>query len=61
MTALRIRSTVRPEQRRARRLRAQYGARLVCVRYRHDTQGKGRYKTVELIEGDWESAALQRA
>ncbi len=63
MTDLRTRSTVRPEQRGAKRLRAQYGDRLVCVCYRYDTQGKRRYKTVELIveEGDWEPSVPKRA
>ena len=28
---------------------AQYGDRLVCVRYRYDAQRKTRFKTVELI------------
>lgn len=56
MTDLRTRSTVRPEQRGAKRLRAQYGDRHARVRYRYDTQGTRRYKTGELIleEGDWD-------
>jgi hypothetical protein len=37
-------------------LLAQYGDRLVCVRYRYDAQRKKRFKTVELIvaERAWE-------
>ncbi len=63
MTALRTRSTVRPEPRGAKRLRAQYGDRLVCIRYRYDTRCKRRYKTVELIveERDWDPSAPKRA
>ncbi len=35
---------------------AQYGDRLVCVRYRYDAHRQKRVKTVELIvdEADWE-------
>ena len=35
---------------------AQYGDRLICVRYRYDVQRKKRFKTVELLvaERDWE-------
>jgi len=35
---------------------AQYGDRLICVRYRYDAQRKERFKTVELLvaECDWE-------
>jgi len=37
-------------------LLAQYGDRLICVRYRYDAQRKKRLKTVELLvaECDWE-------
>ena len=39
-----------------KQLLAQYGDRLVCVRYRYDAQRKKRFKTVELLvaERDWE-------
>ena len=42
--------------RRARSILAQYGDRLICVRYRYDAQRKKRFKTVELLvaERDWE-------
>ena len=35
----------------------------MCVRYRYNTRGKRRYKTVELMveEGDWEPLAPKRA
>ena len=44
-----IGSTVAPGQRGTRKLLAQYGDRLVCVRYRYDAQRRKRLKTVELI------------
>ena len=39
-----------------KQLLAQYGDRLICVRYRYDGQRKKRFKTVELLvaERDWE-------
>jgi hypothetical protein len=46
---MQIRSTVRPGQRGAKKLLAQYGDQLVCVRYRYDEQRQKRVKTVELI------------
>ena len=42
----RIRLTLQPDQAGAKGLRAEYGERLVCVRYRYDTQKQKRYKTV---------------
>ena len=53
---MRTRLTLHPHQDGAKGLRAQYGDRLVCVRYRCDEQEKKRYKTVELIveENRWE-------
>jgi len=50
-----IRSTVHPGQRGAKKLLAQYGEQLVCVRYRYDGQRQKRLKTVELIveEEEW--------
>jgi len=38
-----------------KQLLAQYGGRLICVRYRDDAQRKKRFKTVELVvaERDW--------
>ena len=49
-------STVAPGQRGAKKLLAQYGDRLVCVRYRYDAQRRKRLKTVELIvaEDAWD-------
>ena len=43
-----IRSTVHPGQRGAKKLQAQYGDRLVCVRYRYDALRRMRVKTVEI-------------
>jgi hypothetical protein len=50
-----IRLVLRPGSRGTRKLLAQYGKRLVCVRYRYDARLQRRYKTVELIvdEVEW--------
>jgi hypothetical protein len=47
---------LKPGQKGTKQLLAQYGNRLVCVRYRYDAQRKKRFKTVELIvtEREWE-------
>lgn len=55
---MRTRVILKPGQRGTKRLVEQYGAELVCVRYRYDeAQGK-RFKTVELVveECDWQPA-----
>jgi hypothetical protein len=51
----RIRLTLHPGQNGAKQLQAQYGDRLVCVRYRSDEHQQKRFKTVELIveEREW--------
>jgi len=56
---MRTRLHLKPGQKGTKQLLAQYGDRLVCVRYRYDTQRKKRFKTVELIiaERDWEPPA----
>lgn len=43
-------------QKGTKQLVAQWGNRLVCVRYRYDAQRRKRFKTVELIgaEREWE-------
>ncbi|GAK60035.1 hypothetical protein U27_07022 [Candidatus Vecturithrix granuli] len=53
---MKARLTVQPNHRRAKKLREQYGDRLVYVRYRYDRVRKKRFTTVELIidEADWE-------
>ena len=52
----RVRLHLRPGQKGTKQLLAQYGDRLICVRYRYDAQRKKRLKTVELLvaERDWE-------
>lgn len=46
-----------PGQRGTKKLVAQHGDRLICVRYRYDEQKRKQYKMVELIveETDWET------
>ncbi len=55
-SASRVRLHLRPGQKGTKQLLAQYGDRLICVRYRYDAQRKKRLKTVELLvaESDWE-------
>ena len=43
----------KPGRKGTKQLLAQYGDRLVCVRYRHDAQQKKRFKTVELMVAEW--------
>jgi hypothetical protein len=52
----RVRLHLKPGQKGTKQLLAQYGARLVCVRYRYDAEQKKRFKTVELLvaERHWE-------
>jgi hypothetical protein len=60
-TTMRTRLHLKPGQKGTKQLLAQYGDRLVCVRYRYDTQRKKRFKTVELIiaERDWNPPAAR--
>ena len=60
---MRTRLTLRPHQRGAKRLLAQYGDRLVCVRHRYDVEQKKRWKTIELIieERAWEPSVAPPA
>ncbi len=44
----RVRLHLKPGQKGTKQLLAQYGDRLICVRYRYDAQRKKRFKTVEL-------------
>jgi hypothetical protein len=46
-------TTIQPGQRGAKQFVAQYGDRLVCVRYRSDQQRRKRFKTIELIVDEW--------
>ena len=52
----RVRLHLKPGQKGTKQLLAQYGDRLICVRYRYDAQQKKRLKTVEILvaERDWE-------
>jgi len=52
----RVRLHLKPGRKGTKQLLAQYGDRLICVRYRYDAQRKKRFKTVELLvtERDWE-------
>lgn len=43
------RVTLRPGEKGTKALVAEYGHRLICVRYRYDAASRVRYKTVELI------------
>ncbi len=47
---LRTRLTLMPGANGTKKLVERYGARLVCVRYRYDSEAGKRFKTVELIE-----------
>jgi len=53
---MRARSKLRPGQPGTRKLVAQYGDRLVCVRYRYDALKRRRYPTAGIIvdESDWD-------
>ncbi len=50
---MRTTTTLHPGSRGAKKFRAQYGDRLVCVRYRSDEQQQKRFKTIELIVEEW--------
>ncbi len=56
---MRTRLTLQPHQDGAKQLLAQYGERLIRVRYRYDEARKRRIKTVELIveESSWEPSS----
>jgi hypothetical protein len=51
-----VRLHLRPGQKGTKPLLAQYGDRLICVRYRYDAQRRKRLKTLELLvaERDWD-------
>jgi hypothetical protein len=58
-----IRKTLSPGKRGTKQLLAEYGERLVCVRYRYDESRRRRLKTIELIveEAAWSLSAPQLA
>jgi hypothetical protein len=47
--AMETRVTLRPGEKGTKALVAEYGHRLICVRYRYDAAARVRYKTVELV------------
>ncbi len=53
---MRARLILKPGQRGTKKLCAEYGERLLYVRYRYDEERRKRFKTVELVvdEVDWE-------
>lgn len=52
------RVTLKPGSKGTKKLVAQFGERLVCVRYRYDAPAQVRYKTVELVidQAPWNPA-----
>lgn len=52
---MQTRQTLKPGQKGTKALQAEYGDRLVCVRYKYDASRRKRYKTVELVveARDW--------
>jgi hypothetical protein len=52
---MQTRLTLSPGQKGTKKLLQKYGDRLVCIRYRYNTELKRKYKTVELIveESPW--------
>lgn len=46
---MKVKAIYRPGQKGTRKLVAEYGNKLVCVRYRYDYQKLKKYKTIELI------------
>jgi hypothetical protein len=49
LPVIRTHLKLNPGQRGTKKLLAEYGDRLVCVRYRYNEAQKKRFKTVELI------------
>jgi hypothetical protein len=60
---MRARRTLAPGQRGTKKLLRQYGAQLVCVRYRYDAERCLRSITVELIieQSPWSPASAKIA
>lgn len=52
---MQTRLSLKPGQKGTKKLVAEYGDRLIAVRYRYDLSRQRRYKTVELIveESPW--------
>jgi hypothetical protein len=53
------RVTLRPGAKGTKKLTAEFGDRLICVRYRYDVARMRRFKTVEIIvdEAPWQPAS----
>jgi hypothetical protein len=53
---MRTKLVLKPGRRGTRKLLAEYGKRLVCVRYQYDIRKRWRRRTMELVldEGRWE-------
>ena len=60
---MRARHTSAPGQKGTTKLRRQYGAQLVCVRYRYDAERRLRFTTVELIveQAPWSPTQKRKA
>jgi len=56
-----IRRKLHPGEPGTRKLFAEYGEKLVCVRYRYNAENKRRIKTIELViaEAPWEPIPRQ--
>jgi hypothetical protein len=52
---MKTRVKLKPGAKGTKKLAAEYGNSLVCIRYRYDATTRKRYKTVEIIvsESDW--------
>ena len=60
---MKTRLTLKAGEKGTGKLTAQYGDRLLCVRYRHDEKRKKRFRTIELIieKKDWEPKVAEKA
>ena len=60
---MQTRSILKPGQHSTKRLVAEYGQQLICVRYRYDSENRKRHKTVEFIvaEEDWTPPNRQKS
>jgi hypothetical protein len=58
---MKARVKLKPGQKGTKKLTAQYGDTLVCVRYRYDAEKRKKLKTVEIIvsESDWTPPAVK--
>lgn len=61
IAATRVTKKLLPQQPGAKKLTAQFGATLVCVRYRLDPKQGRRYTTVELVVSEAQATSLPKA